>query len=141
MTTEPAPAKVNLCLHVTGQRADGYHLLDSIVVFARADQKDDPPVSDYVHLLPGSASGLRISGPTSAGLHAGPDNLIAQAAHLMGSGWLRAQQTSCPGRVKDAPAMFTFQHLLMCPMCASCQAMRFLMAMCASGRTFPIRVS
>lgn len=31
---EPAPAKINLALHVTGQRADGYHLLDSIVAFA-----------------------------------------------------------------------------------------------------------
>ena len=26
-----APAKVNLALHVTGRRADGYHLLDSLV--------------------------------------------------------------------------------------------------------------
>ena len=32
--TEFAPAKVNLCLHVIGQRADGYHLLDSLVAFA-----------------------------------------------------------------------------------------------------------
>ncbi|WP_051776316.1 4-(cytidine 5'-diphospho)-2-C-methyl-D-erythritol kinase [Pseudorhizobium pelagicum] len=32
--TELAPAKINLALHVTGQRADGYHLLDSIVTFA-----------------------------------------------------------------------------------------------------------
>ncbi|MBW8322021.1 MAG: 4-(cytidine 5'-diphospho)-2-C-methyl-D-erythritol kinase [Arenimonas sp.] len=31
---EAAPAKINLALHVTGQRADGYHLLDSIVAFA-----------------------------------------------------------------------------------------------------------
>ncbi|MFA7414324.1 MAG: 4-(cytidine 5'-diphospho)-2-C-methyl-D-erythritol kinase [Rhizobium sp.] len=31
---ESAPAKINLALHVTGQRADGYHLLDSIVTFA-----------------------------------------------------------------------------------------------------------
>ena len=30
---EPAPAKINLALHVTGRRADGYHLLDSLVVF------------------------------------------------------------------------------------------------------------
>ncbi|WP_417693785.1 4-(cytidine 5'-diphospho)-2-C-methyl-D-erythritol kinase [Roseibium sp.] len=32
---EFAPAKVNLALHITGQRADGYHLLDSLVVFPR----------------------------------------------------------------------------------------------------------
>ena len=31
---ELAPAKVNLFLHVTGKRADGYHLLDSLAVFA-----------------------------------------------------------------------------------------------------------
>ena len=30
---EFAPAKVNLTLHVTGRRPDGYHLLDSLVVF------------------------------------------------------------------------------------------------------------
>ncbi|MEO1314473.1 MAG: 4-(cytidine 5'-diphospho)-2-C-methyl-D-erythritol kinase, partial [Pseudomonadota bacterium] len=30
-----ARAKVNLCLHVTGRRPDGYHLLDSLVVFPR----------------------------------------------------------------------------------------------------------
>ena len=29
-----APAKINLTLHVTGRRDDGYHLLDSLVVFA-----------------------------------------------------------------------------------------------------------
>lgn len=31
---ERAPAKVNLCLHVTGRKADGYHMLDSLVAFA-----------------------------------------------------------------------------------------------------------
>ncbi len=35
-TVEAAPAKVNLALHVTGQRADGYHLLESLVVFTEA---------------------------------------------------------------------------------------------------------
>ncbi|HBF29376.1 4-(cytidine 5'-diphospho)-2-C-methyl-D-erythritol kinase [Rhizobium sp.] len=29
-----APAKINLALHVTGRREDGYHLLDSLVTFA-----------------------------------------------------------------------------------------------------------
>ena len=33
-----ARAKVNLYLRVTGRRADGYHLLDSLAVFA--DAKD-----------------------------------------------------------------------------------------------------
>ena len=31
---EFAPAKINLALHVTGRRDDGYHLLESLVVFA-----------------------------------------------------------------------------------------------------------
>ncbi|HEX5080223.1 MAG TPA: hypothetical protein VFV80_13810, partial [Geminicoccaceae bacterium] len=31
---EPAPAKINLDLHVTGRRADGYHELDSLTAFA-----------------------------------------------------------------------------------------------------------
>jgi 4-diphosphocytidyl-2-C-methyl-D-erythritol kinase len=34
MIAEFAPAKINLALHVTGRRDDGYHLLDSLVVFA-----------------------------------------------------------------------------------------------------------
>ena len=34
----PAPAKLNLFLHVTGQRADGYHTLESLLVLiARGD--------------------------------------------------------------------------------------------------------
>ncbi|MDL2408308.1 4-(cytidine 5'-diphospho)-2-C-methyl-D-erythritol kinase [Rhizobium calliandrae] len=32
---QEAPAKINLALQVTGQRADGYHLLDTLVTFAR----------------------------------------------------------------------------------------------------------
>ncbi len=36
MASERAPAKVNLFLRVTGRRSDGYHLLESLVVFAEA---------------------------------------------------------------------------------------------------------
>ena len=35
LSTELAPAKINLALHVTGRRDDGYHLIDSLVVFTR----------------------------------------------------------------------------------------------------------
>ena len=59
MATEPdsefAPAKVNLTLHVTGRRADGYHLLDSLVVFAG--------VGDRVTATPAAETSLAITGP------------------------------------------------------------------------------
>ena len=72
---EFAPAKLNLTLHVTGRRADGYHLLDSLVVFL--------DVGDVVTLTPGPLS-LGIRGPFAAGLDAGPDNLGLRAARLAG---------------------------------------------------------
>lgn len=77
MATELARAKVNLTLHVTGQRADGYHLLDSLVVFA--------DVGDVVTVDPAGPAGLHISGPFAAGLDAGSENLVLRAARLMGS--------------------------------------------------------
>lgn len=76
METEFAPAKVNLTLHVTGQRADGYHLLDSLVVFA--------DVGDRVSVNSSSSEGLTIYGPRAAGLEAGADNLVLRAARAMG---------------------------------------------------------
>jgi 4-diphosphocytidyl-2-C-methyl-D-erythritol kinase len=73
--TETAPAKVNLCLHVTGQRADGYHLLDSLVVFAG--------VGDTIHFSPADKFSLNISGPMARGLAADDDNLVLRAAHAV----------------------------------------------------------
>lgn len=37
--TRLAPAKINLALHVVGQRPDGYHLLESLVTFADAGDR------------------------------------------------------------------------------------------------------
>lgn len=71
---ELARAKVNLCLHVTGQRADGYHLLDSIVVFA--------DIGDRISVVPGDDFSLTIIGPFARGLSAGEDNLVLKAARL-----------------------------------------------------------
>ncbi|MDO5604622.1 MAG: 4-(cytidine 5'-diphospho)-2-C-methyl-D-erythritol kinase [Paracoccus sp. (in: a-proteobacteria)] len=73
--TEAAPAKLNLALHVTGRRGDGYHLIDSLVAFAA--------VGDEVALEPGPLS-LEIRGPFASGLDAGPDNLCLRAARLAG---------------------------------------------------------
>lgn len=75
LVAEFAPAKVNLCLHVTGRREDGYHLLDSLVVFAG--------VGDRISLLPGRGLTLRLSGPESGALTAEPDNLVLRAARAM----------------------------------------------------------
>ena len=47
--TEFAKAKVNLALHVPGRRADGYHLLDSLVVFAE--------IGDTLTALPNEEGG------------------------------------------------------------------------------------
>jgi 4-diphosphocytidyl-2-C-methyl-D-erythritol kinase len=73
--TEFAPAKINLCLHVTGRRADGYHLLDSLVVFAQ--------VGDRVSVAPGSGLSLRVTGPERKGLQDDADNLVVKAARTM----------------------------------------------------------
>src|SRR5690625_1034287 len=55
-----APAKVNLTLHLCGQRADGYHLLDSLVVF--------PQIGDRVSVEPAEKLVLEISGPFASAL-------------------------------------------------------------------------
>ncbi|MFD2174534.1 4-(cytidine 5'-diphospho)-2-C-methyl-D-erythritol kinase [Rhodobacter lacus] len=73
-----APAKVNLALHVTGQRADGYHLLDSLVAFA--------PAGDRLRFAPAEAMVLKVSGPEARGVPEGPENLVLKAAALYGPG-------------------------------------------------------
>lgn len=73
--TEFAHAKINLCLHVTGQRADGYHLLDSLVVFAG--------VGDGLRASDAGETTLRIDGPFAADVPGGEDNLVLRAARLV----------------------------------------------------------
>ena len=71
-----ARAKINLTLHVTGQRADGYHLLDSLVVFA--------DLGDQITLRDASELSLSITGPQAEALAVAPDNLVLRAARMMG---------------------------------------------------------
>jgi 4-diphosphocytidyl-2-C-methyl-D-erythritol kinase len=72
MLREFAAAKINLALHVTGRRADGYHLLDSVVAFAA--------VGDTLTLEPAAAFSLTITGRFALGLPADGDNLVMRAA-------------------------------------------------------------
>jgi len=73
-----APAKLNLALHVTGQRSDGYHLLDSLVVFA--------DVGDRIEVTDAPDLSLTVSGPRAAGVPTGPENLVLKAARLLSPG-------------------------------------------------------
>ena len=73
--TVPAPAKLNLYLHVTGQRADGYHLLDSLVAFAG--------VHDAIEVAPAAELSLAVEGPFAAALPAADDNLVLKAARAL----------------------------------------------------------
>ncbi|MGB1007539.1 MAG: 4-(cytidine 5'-diphospho)-2-C-methyl-D-erythritol kinase, partial [Thalassobaculaceae bacterium] len=73
--TELAPAKVNLTLRVTGRRDDGYHLLDSVVVFT--------DFGDRLSLTPHDLASdhLTLGGPFAAALAEAPaaDNLVLRA--------------------------------------------------------------
>jgi len=72
-----AHAKINLYLHVTGRRPDGYHLLDSLAVFAGAADRLEIAAADGA---PGSVA-LSIVGPFGAGLQADAQtNLVLRAA-------------------------------------------------------------
>ena len=70
-----APAKINLTLHVTGRRSDGYHLLDSLVAFA--------DIGDEITAAPAPKTSLTVSGPMAAGVPTDSSNLVVKAArHL-----------------------------------------------------------
>ncbi len=73
-----APAKINLYLHVTGRREDGYHLLDSLTVFAR-------DVADHLTFVPSQSFSLQITGPFADTRNSGlmEDNLVLRAARAM----------------------------------------------------------
>jgi 4-diphosphocytidyl-2-C-methyl-D-erythritol kinase len=72
-----APAKVNLALHVTGRRDDGYHLLDSLVVFAG--------VGDWLDMAMATELSLSVSGPRAAGVPTDRGNLVWRAAEAFGT--------------------------------------------------------
>ena len=79
MTVEAfAPAKVNLTLHVTGRRPDGYHELDSLACFVG--------VGDRIAARDADRLSLTITGPMAGRLRKEDDNLVLRAARLLAPG-------------------------------------------------------
>ncbi|NQV55914.1 MAG: 4-(cytidine 5'-diphospho)-2-C-methyl-D-erythritol kinase [Rhodospirillales bacterium] len=71
-----APAKLNLYLHVTGKRSDGYHELDSLIAFA--------DVGDTISITPSDALQLDVDGPFAQTLESAlgdkGENIVLKAA-------------------------------------------------------------
>ena len=91
---EKAPAKINLDLLVTARRPDGYHELDSLVVFA--------PPADHIEVQPSAEWSLTASGPFAGDLPEPENDMTLRAARLL------AEQTgmACP------PMAFTLEKNL-----------------------------
>jgi 4-diphosphocytidyl-2-C-methyl-D-erythritol kinase len=90
---ESARAKVNLFLHVTGRRADGYHVLDSLAVF--------PAVGDVLTAVRAADFSLTVTGPFAPALAAETDNLVLRAARAL----------AALGHVRDAAALTLVKNL------------------------------
>ncbi|MCC7427272.1 MAG: 4-(cytidine 5'-diphospho)-2-C-methyl-D-erythritol kinase [Alphaproteobacteria bacterium] len=73
---EAAPAKINLWLHVTGRRDDGYHTLDSLAVFA--------DVGERVSAMEDRDLSVAVTGPFAQALAAaGGESLVLRAAEMI----------------------------------------------------------
>ena len=92
---EAAPAKINLALHVTRRREDGYHDLESLIVFA--------DVADELQAVAASADSLEISGPFAGALGTGGTNLVMRAVGAFRQRW--------PGLVPEGLSMHLVKRL------------------------------
>lgn len=92
---EAAPAKINLALHVTGRRPDGFHNLESLVVFAG--------VGDELEAEPASSDSLRIVGPFASALRNADGNLVTRAVTAFREAW--------PGSVPDGLKLTLHKNL------------------------------
>lgn len=97
LVSEQAHAKINLALHVTGRRADGYHELDSIVAFA--------DVADVLTIAPADSVSLDITGPFAGDLPRDGTNSVLSAWRVLDS-FLRQQGVGL------APAKFSLEKNL-----------------------------
>jgi 4-diphosphocytidyl-2-C-methyl-D-erythritol kinase len=71
-----APAKLNLSLHITGKRPDGYHTLESLVAFTE--------FGDTLEIMPADTLTLAVTGPFADALHISDEqNLVMKAASML----------------------------------------------------------
>ncbi len=70
--SEPAPAKLNLALHVRGRLPDGRRRLETIFAFCTD--------GDVVEAAPADELSLTVEGPFAADISSGDDNLVMRAA-------------------------------------------------------------
>lgn len=75
-----ARAKINLALHITGKRADGYHELDSLVVFAEVGDQISATAADTLSLR---IQALSIQGFGATTLLSDPSNSVLAAADAL----------------------------------------------------------
>jgi 4-diphosphocytidyl-2-C-methyl-D-erythritol kinase len=66
-----APAKINLALHVTGRREDGYHLIETLAVFTR--------LGDRIETATAPRDEFRVAGPYGHRIPADGGNLVVKA--------------------------------------------------------------
>ena len=69
---EPAPAKLNLFLHVTEKRADGYHNLESLIAFT--------DLCDTLEVQPSNTLSINVTGPFAHHTPTGEHNTVIKAA-------------------------------------------------------------
>ena len=75
LLAEPAPAKLNLALHVRSRRPDGRHDIETLFAFCID--------GDRVEARASNALSLTIVGPFAADLDGGEDNLVLRAARAL----------------------------------------------------------
>jgi 4-diphosphocytidyl-2-C-methyl-D-erythritol kinase len=68
---EPAPAKINLALHVRSRRGDGYHEIETLFAFLRD--------GDLLSIALADAETFELCGPFGSDLAPTPDNLVLRA--------------------------------------------------------------
>ncbi|WP_210204319.1 4-(cytidine 5'-diphospho)-2-C-methyl-D-erythritol kinase [Devosia submarina] len=90
-----APAKVNLALHVVRRREDGYHDLESLVVFA--------DLADELEAVAAETDSLVVIGPFAKNLGSGEGNLVLRAIAAFRARW--------PGAVADGLALRLTKNL------------------------------